>query len=102
MVPNVDILKSVVERRNAENKQQLIVGFAAETASHDAELTKVAEIQLVTKGCDFLVANNVTGGAIFNSDQTSVLILNNRGGAIGAQGSKKLVAHELLDFIVRY
>ena len=102
LVPNVDILKSVVERRNAENKQQLIVGFAAETASNDAELTKLAEIKLETKGCDFLVANNVTGGAIFNSDQTSVLILNNRGGAIGAQGSKKLVAHELLDFIVRY
>jgi phosphopantothenoylcysteine decarboxylase/phosphopantothenate--cysteine ligase len=101
LVPNVDILKSVVERRNSENKQQLIVGFAAETASNDAELTKLAEIKLENKGCDFLVANNVAGGAIFNSDQTSVLILNNRGEGVGAQGSKKLVAHELLDFIVR-
>jgi phosphopantothenoylcysteine decarboxylase/phosphopantothenate--cysteine ligase len=101
LVPNVDILKSVVDRRKAESGQQLIVGFAAETASNEAELAKMAEIKLETKGCDVIVANNVAGGAIFNSDQTSVLILNNRGEAIGAQGSKKLVAHELLDFIVR-
>ncbi len=101
LVPNVDILKSVVDRRKAESGRQLIVGFAAETASNEAELAKLAEIKLETKGCDVIVANNVAGGAIFNSDQTSVLILNNRGEAIGAQGSKKLVAHELLDFIVR-
>lgn len=99
LVANEDILASAVKQINAENLKVLTVGFAAETASGSHELEELAKSKLANKGCDILVANNVSNGAVFDADTNDVLILTRSGRSVAAQGSKRLVAAELLDVI---
>jgi phosphopantothenoylcysteine decarboxylase/phosphopantothenate--cysteine ligase len=77
----------------------LTVGFAAETTSGPTQLEDLAQSKLASKGCDMIVANNVANGAVFDSDTNNVLILSQTGRAVSAEGSKRLVAAELLDVI---
>jgi phosphopantothenoylcysteine decarboxylase/phosphopantothenate--cysteine ligase len=75
------------------------VGFAAETASGSQQLEDLAKHKLENKGCDMIVANNVSNGAVFDSETNDVLILTKSGRSLAAHGSKRLVAAELLDVI---
>jgi phosphopantothenoylcysteine decarboxylase/phosphopantothenate--cysteine ligase len=77
----------------------LTVGFAAETTSGPTKLEELAQSKLASKGCDIIVANNVDNGAVFDSDTNNVLILSQTGRTVSAEGSKRLVAAELLDVI---
>ncbi|MEY4993911.1 MAG: hypothetical protein RIS82_1033 [Actinomycetota bacterium] len=96
LVANPDILKLAVEAQTGA----VIVGFAAETAADQAELTRLAATKLQAKGCAILVANNVSGGKVFGSDQNDALILTRSGAATSASGPKELVAQEILDVLV--
>lgn len=100
LVANPDILKTTVERIKAEGLKVISVGFAAETAGSEDALTRLAQRKLIDKGCDILVANDVSGGAVFGSDSNSVLILTATGSATGRSGSKKATANQLLDMLV--
>jgi phosphopantothenoylcysteine decarboxylase / phosphopantothenate---cysteine ligase len=100
LVANPDILKTTVERIKAEGLKVISVGFAAETAGSEDALTRLAQRKLIEKGCDILVANDVSGGAVFGSDSNSVLILTATGSATGRSGSKKATANQLLDMLV--
>lgn len=99
LVANEDILANAVKRIQAQNLSVLTVGFAAETASGDTQLSELAKSKLANKGCDLIVANNVANGAVFDSDTNNVLILSQTGRTVAAEGSKRLVAAELLDVI---
>lgn len=99
LVANPDILKSAVERIKTEGLNVVSVGFAAETAGSGDALTRLAQRKLIEKGCDILVANDVSGGAVFGSDSNSVLILTASGSATGRSGSKKATANQLLDML---
>jgi phosphopantothenoylcysteine decarboxylase/phosphopantothenate--cysteine ligase len=100
LVANPDILKTTVERIKAEGLKVISVGFAAETAGSEDALTRLAQRKLIEKGCDILVANDVSGGAVFGSDSNSVIILTATGSATGRSGSKKATANQLLDMLV--
>lgn len=100
LVANPDILKSAVERIKTEGLNVVSVGFAAETAGSEDALTRLAQRKLIEKGCDILVANDVSGGSVFGSDSNSVLILTASGSATGRSGSKKATANQLLDMLV--
>ena len=95
LVQNPDVLKLAVESANSA----LIVGFAAETADSETALTELASRKLSEKGCDFIVANDVSKNKVFGSDQNSAIILSKTGGATKAAGAKSLVANELLDLL---
>ncbi len=95
LVQNPDVLKLAVDSSHAA----LIVGFAAETAGSETALTELAARKLSEKGCDFIVANDVSDGKVFGSNENSAIILSKTGGATKAAGSKTLVAHELLDLL---
>jgi phosphopantothenoylcysteine decarboxylase/phosphopantothenate--cysteine ligase len=56
LVPTSDILAELCTRRR---EGQVIVGFAAETAS-GAELVSLGRAKLAAKGADLIVANNVS------------------------------------------
>lgn len=99
LVANPDILKSAVERIKADGLKVLSVGFAAETAGSEDALSRLAQRKLIEKGCDILVANDVSGGAVFGSDRNSVLILTASGSVTGRSGSKKATANQLLDML---
>jgi phosphopantothenoylcysteine decarboxylase/phosphopantothenate--cysteine ligase len=94
LVQNPDLLAEAVQSRKPG---QVIVGFAAETAASARELETIAQAKLAFKGCDLLVANDVSGGKTFGADATEVLIVNALGPAKAASGSKLEVAHRILD-----
>ena len=99
LVANQDILASAVKRIKTQGLAVLTVGFAAETAAGASQLEELAKSKLANKGCDLIVANNVANGAVFDSDTNNVLILSQTGRSVAAEGSKRLVAAELLDVI---
>ena len=74
LAENPDILKTIAARR--KNRPALVVGFAAET--HDVEAH--ARAKLARKGCDWIVANDVSGDVMGGADN-EVLILRGTGEA---------------------
>jgi phosphopantothenoylcysteine decarboxylase/phosphopantothenate--cysteine ligase len=100
LVANEDILANAVKRIKTQGLSVFSVGFAAETTAGPSQLEELAQSKLFSKGCDLIVANNVANGAVFDSDTNDVLILSQTGRSVAAQGSKRLVAAELLDVII--
>lgn len=92
-----DVLASLVRTRR---DGQVIVGFAAETAGSDDELLALGRAKLARKGCDLLVLNDVSGGAVFGARDNSITILDSAGVVERAGGDKNLIAHRILDAIV--
>ncbi len=68
LVENPDILKSIGTKK--KGRPRLVVGFAAET--NDVE--KNARAKLARKGCDWVVANDVSGDVMGGSDNEVLLI----------------------------
>ena len=99
LVANNDILRDAVARIADEKLSVLTVGFAAETAADEAALSHLAQKKLAAKGCDVLVANDVSAGAVFGSDSNRVLILSASGRAVEREGSKLATASAILDVI---
>jgi len=100
LVANPDVLAGAVARINKESLNVLTVGFAAETAGDAGKLEDYAKAKLASKGCDVVVANDVSGGLVFDSDRNDALIITGSGRVIRAEGSKALVAAELVDVLV--
>ena len=99
LVANPDILAGLVKRVEAEGLEVTTVGFAAETAASANELQRLAEHKLEAKGCDILVANNVSAGAVFGADENSVLVLTKSGSVTARDGSKRAIAAHILDVL---
>jgi len=79
----------------------VIVGFAAEAPEAHESLEQRAVAKLTRKGCDYLVANEVTGGAVFGESSTSVLIVDHEGVRAHLAGvDKAAVGHALWDTIL--
>ncbi len=64
---NPDIAKSV-GTLPSDQRPALVIGFAAETE----DLIPHAQKKLKAKGCDLVVANDVSEGAVFGQDQNTV------------------------------
>ena len=94
-----DVLAEIVAKRGSATRP-VVVGFAAETP-HDGEtLAERAQAKLARKGCDYLVANEVSGGAVFGESSTSILILSAEGERAHLTGvSKADAADGLWDII---
>jgi len=74
MIENPDLLATV--SKQALDRPQLVVGFAAETEN----LIENAKSKLARKGCDWIVANDVSPeGGVFGGDRNTVHIVT-RGG----------------------
>ena len=70
LVKNPDILKEI-----SKSKNKIIVGFCAESEN----LIENAKAKIKAKGCDYLVANDISRKDIgFNSDENEVYILNKK------------------------
>lgn len=93
LIKNPDILKSLCEKKT----KQIIVGFCAESE----DLAKNAEEKISRKGCDFLVANDISRNDIgFGSDYNEVLIFNkNLDIRILEKSTKKVIAEKILEEI---
>lgn len=104
LVRTVDVLASVSHAR--PHPGLLVVGFAAETGDETGDVRHHAEAKLLSKGCDLLVVNDVSGGAVFGSENNTVLVLApDEGGGVrqvAATGTtdKRAVADTVLDALV--
>ena len=100
LVRNPDILRELVETRDAASRHQLIVGFAAETGDSDGDVLDYAAAKLRRKACDLLVVNHVGQDKVFGEDTNSVVILSRSGSEPQeASGSKSDVAAAVIDRI---
>ncbi|MFT4263106.1 MAG: bifunctional phosphopantothenoylcysteine decarboxylase/phosphopantothenate--cysteine ligase CoaBC [Nocardioides sp.] len=97
---NPDILAELGAGRRTRG--QVIVGFAAETGDATHTVAEYASAKLERKGADFLVVNDVSGGAVFGQpDNAAVLISKDRDPIEVATGTKQALAHVICDEIAR-
>jgi phosphopantothenoylcysteine decarboxylase/phosphopantothenate--cysteine ligase len=95
LIANPDLLAGVVNDLKARGAARVTVGFAAESSS---ELEALARKKLLSKQCDYIVANDISNGAVFGQDDTSVLLIS-EGKAQSFSGSKQEVATAVLSEI---
>ena len=95
LVANEDILKGTVAKLKSASDSAVVIGFAAEASG---DLEKLAREKLSTKGCDYIVANDITDGAIFGQDDTNVLLVTDNSSK-EFNGSKENVATAILNEI---
>lgn len=89
---NPDILREFVKAKNLNSKKVLTVGFAAEAGGN---LEQLGKEKLQAKGCDFIVANDISNGSVFGSSETEVLLISQEG-TRSYKGSKLSVANAVL------
>jgi phosphopantothenoylcysteine decarboxylase/phosphopantothenate--cysteine ligase len=97
LVENPDLLAELASSRTTSSRQ-LLVGFAAETLSGD-DLVASARKKLSAKNVDLIVANDVSGGAVFGSAVTSIKLVSVDDES-SFEGSKLEAANTILDWIV--
>jgi len=89
LVENPDILASLSAR--GPKRPRLVVGFAAETS----DLETQARAKLKKKGCDWIVANDVSAEGIMGGDENEVLLVDPQGTDHWPRASKAEVARRL-------
>jgi len=100
LTQNPDILHEISTQRGRAD--QVIVGFAAETGDESGSVLDHARAKLARKGCDLLVVNDVSGGAVFGSAENEAVILSASGESADVpRGSKTAVAHAIWDNVQR-
>ncbi|QCX29157.1 bifunctional phosphopantothenoylcysteine decarboxylase/phosphopantothenate--cysteine ligase CoaBC [Nocardioides jishulii] len=97
---NPDILAEISHERHRDD--QVVVGFAAETGDDTGSVLELGRAKLARKGCDLLVVNDVSGGAVFGAEDNAAVILSASGDAVEVErASKTTVAHAIWDQVVR-
>jgi phosphopantothenoylcysteine decarboxylase/phosphopantothenate--cysteine ligase len=92
LVENPDILATIAKRKSG--RPRLVVGFAAETE----DLIGNAKKKLAAKGCDFIVANDVSAATgIMGGDSNTVHLIGAGGVESWPPLSKDEVAHRLVE-----
>jgi len=96
---NPDILAEISRQRVRSGA--VIVGFAAETGDDSGTVLEHARAKLARKGCDLLVVNDVSGGAVFGSTENeAVLLAPDAEPVVVPRGSKEQLAHAIWDEVL--
>jgi phosphopantothenoylcysteine decarboxylase/phosphopantothenate--cysteine ligase len=96
MVENPDILATIAKR--GQQRPAIVVGFAAETS----DVVNQARAKLAAKGCDLIVANDVSAAkGVFGGDRNKVHIVSAAGVEIWPDMTKQEVARKLMDMLGR-
>jgi len=101
LTTNPDILAELVQRRGSAGGS-VILGFAAETGDATATVADYGRAKLARKGCDFLVVNDVSGGAVFGRPDNAATIVGADGSeTVVSNGPKALLAAAICDVVAR-
>ncbi len=92
LVQNPDILETIAK---GKHRPKLVIGFAAETENLEA----YAEKKRRAKGMDWVLANDVSGGRIFDAEETQVLWLT-ADTQEHWRGSKRTIAKRLTEKVL--
>lgn len=99
LAQNPDILADISHERRREGT--VVVGFAAETGDATGSVLDLARAKLARKGCDLLVVNDVSGGAVFGSTDNEAVILGSDGSSLEIpRAAKGVLAHAIWDQVV--
>lgn len=99
LVENPDVLRGIVDKRNAGETEAVIVGFAAETD----DVLDNGRAKLKRKGADLLMVNSVAGGKVFGEARNAGWILGADGSEVEvSDGTKMEVAVRIWDAIEAY
>lgn len=99
LVPTEDILKRLTAARRPG---QLVVGFAAETGDDSGSVVEHGAAKARRKGADLLCLNEVGAAKGFGDRPNAVRMLDAQGAEVASvEGSKLVVAHGILDQVVR-
>jgi phosphopantothenoylcysteine decarboxylase/phosphopantothenate--cysteine ligase len=91
LIENPDMLASVAHRKSM--RPPLVIGFAAETE----DIIENARAKLDRKGCDWIVANDVSPGTgIMGGDRNSVHLVTRDGVESWPREDKQIVADKLI------
>lgn len=102
LVQNPDILRGLVDERSRQTRlrDQIIVGFAAETGDAETTALDYARAKFRRKGVDLLVFNDVSDDQAFGHDDTMVQIITSDAGDINVgeefHGSKDHVSQKVI------
>ena len=95
LTANPDIVAALATNLRGSGSDAIIVAFAAESGE---DLEALARTKLQTKKCEFVVANSISSGEVFNSDQNSVVLVSDQSSA-RFNGSKIQVARAVLEIV---
>ncbi|MDR6176017.1 phosphopantothenoylcysteine decarboxylase/phosphopantothenate--cysteine ligase [Nocardioides zeae] len=96
LVQNPDILAAISHERARVGS--VVVGFAAETGDATGSVLDLGRAKLARKGCDLLVVNDVSGGAVFGSTENEAVILAADGASVEVpRAAKGVLAHAIWD-----
>lgn len=88
LVENPDILATIAQRQ--DGRPRLVVGFAAET--HDVEAA--ARAKRARKGCDWILANDVSGD-VMGGDANAALLITAQRTEVWERALKSQIAERL-------
>jgi phosphopantothenoylcysteine decarboxylase/phosphopantothenate--cysteine ligase len=89
LVENPDILATLAA--TGPNRPKLVIGFAAETNDVEAH----AKAKLARKGCDWIVANDVSQAGVMGGDDNAVMLIDKAGVDRWPAGPKSAIAERL-------
>lgn len=93
LVENPDILRTIASRK-VPARPQLVIGFAAETD----DIISHAEAKRRQKGCDWIIANDVSVGTqTMGGDRNAVTILSDQGEEVLPETDKADIARAIAD-----
>jgi phosphopantothenoylcysteine decarboxylase/phosphopantothenate--cysteine ligase len=95
LTANPDIVAALATNLRGSGSDAIIVAFAAESGE---DLEALARTKLQTKKCEFVVANSISSGEVFNSDQNSVVLVSDQSSA-RFNGSKIQIARAVLEIV---
>ncbi len=95
LTANPDIVAAVSDKSKSSGTSAVLVAFAAESGD---DLEALAKSKLKSKKCDFVVANSISSGEVFGSDQNSVVLVS-EGDSARFAGSKLEVARAVLEIV---
>ena len=98
LVENPDVITALAATTRLQNPNAKVVGFAAETAN-GKDLVSLATSKMSKKGLDVIVANDVSGGAAFDTDENSVHIISANDN-VQFSGSKRAIAARIFTALV--
>lgn len=96
LTENPDILRHVA--READPRPALVIGFAAETD----HLIEHATAKRLRKGCDWLIANDVSQEGVMGGDTNSVHLIRDQGVDAWPKADKQAVADRLVSEIIQH
>lgn len=94
LIENPDILAHIAS--HPSKRPQLVIGFAAETEMVEAN----AQSKLRRKGCDWIVANDVSADQTFGKDDNQVTLVSKIGESRWPRMSKTEIAEKLVQAII--